>query len=93
MKRLYDMDFQHDVWYIARTNEEGPPIKCQWLRNEEHPKSGSLIPYFAEEVAPDYWREFMFMGPVVEFDQDLFDKLKSMPGRAGYNWLVNQLED
>lgn len=90
MKNLMEsMAFSHDVWYIARTNEEGPPIKCQFLRWEEHVNSGEFWPIFAE-LKSEGWREFLFFGPTVLFDQVLFDRLSQMGGLDGWKWLVSQ---
>jgi len=88
---MEEMIFEQDVWYIARTNEEGPPIKCQFLRWNEHVNSGKFNPIFAEKTE-NGWREFLFMGPVVAFDLNVWNKLMSLSGYEGYVWLVSQFK-
>lgn len=90
MKRLNPDELEYGIDYIARTNENDPPILCRLEHFENHP-SGQKIPVF-KNIEGAKTSSFMFMGPVIKFDQVVYDKLKSMSGREGYDWLVANSE-
>jgi hypothetical protein len=90
MKRLHPIELEYGVYYIARTNEDDPPILCILSHFENH-ASGDKFPIF-KNIEGAKSSTFTFMGPVIKFDQAIYDKLKSMTGREGYDWLVANSE-
>jgi hypothetical protein len=86
VSEVSDEDLQKGDRVIVRSNEPEPLMLGEYLGDQTFGKSGSLIPIVRSEKDG---KDYMAMGIIKKFSEELMDKLEGMDPKEQWNFLCH----